>query len=78
MCHLPPRVVAILHQGVDPPERPPPEIKIADALAELGGARLGDEKIHIGHLHRVDAVAGHETADRVVQSRRGLGEPALL
>ena len=76
--HRPPRRIRVVHERVDAAERPPSDPERRDALGELGDARLGDEEVHVVHLHRVDAVFGREVTHDALHSRRRLREPAAV
>jgi len=68
--------VAVLHQCVRAAESPPAQAEIGDALAELRGARLADEEVHVVHLDRVDAVGRHQVPHDALHARRRLREPS--
>ena len=58
------------------PSAPPAQPEAGDALGELRGARLGDEEVHVVHLHGVDAVGGDQMAHHALEPRRRLRQPA--
>ena len=58
------------------PRRPPADAERRDPFGELRDTRLGDEEVHVVHLHRVHAIGLDQAAHDPVHPRRRLGQPA--